>query len=386
MADEVPPLDEEPIVHPPVIGKAPPPGRKFPCEQCGARLDFDPTQRVLLCPYCHHSQKIEKGGEVVEHDLESYLARHSNMRGLIAGRSTEVRCPGCGAIVLLEDKVVTENCPYCKTHLDNEPEVAKEMIDPESLLPFSIANREALTKFDQWLHSLWFAPTELKKLAALGQLNGVYVPYWTYDAMTYSWYTGQRGDNYTVSVDYTERDAQGNTVTKTRTETRIRWHSVSGEIDHFFDDVLIRASHSLPAHLLQKFTDWDLPNLEGFRPEFLAGFLTERYAVGLDEGFAEAKTLIEGMIQEMCRRDIGGDHQRVDQVETKYVGMTFKHILLPVWVTSYRYREQLYQIVVNGRTGQVAGDRPWSWWKIARLVLVIVATIGTIIALVNSQK
>jgi len=382
---EPPPIpDGEPITQARVLGKRPPEGRKFPCEKCGSRLDFDPESRELKCPYCGHIQVIERGGDVVEHDLNAFIGKQtSTMHSLIAGRSSEVRCPGCGAIVLLEDKVATEKCPYCNTHLENTPEVAKEMIDPESLLPFTIPNRDAIVNFDKWLHSLWFAPSELKKLANLGQLNGIYVPHWTYDAMTYSWYEGQRGDNYTDTEHYTERDANGNNVSKTRTVTKIRWHSVSGEIDHFFDDVLICGSHSIPAHLLAKLGDWDLPNLEAFKAAFLAGFLTERYAVGVEEGLESAKVIMDGEIKEMCRRDIGGDHQRVSTVETKYVGVTFKHILVPIWLASYRYREKLFQVLVNGRTGVVAGERPWSWWKITRLILLIIGTIGGIFGLVK---
>ncbi len=202
--------------------------------------------------------------------------------------------------------------------------------------------------------------------------------------MTYSWYSGERGNNYTVQVEYTDRDAQGNYVVRTRSETRIRWTSVAGEIDHFFDDVLIRATKSLPEHLLSAINDWQLSHLEGFRPEFLAGFLTERYAIPLEEANAEARAFMEGYVRELCRQNIGGDHQRVHQVETHYVGTTFKHILLPIWIAAYRYRDNLYQILINGQTGQVVGERPWSWWKILRLVLLIAVSLGAVVALIRT--
>src|SRR5439155_6541649 len=113
------------------------------------------------------------------------------------------------------------------------------MIAPESLLPFALEQRQARGAFNQWIAGLWFAPNELKELANLGQLSGVYLPYWTYDSMTYTQYSGQRGDNYQVVETYTERDAQGNLVTRQRTVTHINWTWVSGEVQHFFDDVLI---------------------------------------------------------------------------------------------------------------------------------------------------
>jgi hypothetical protein len=62
----------------------------------------------------------------------------------------------------------------------------------------------------------------------------------------------------------------------------------------------------------------------------------------------------------LVRQDIGGDHQQIATLNTRHLGVTFKHILLPIWIASYRYREQLYQIMVNARTGEVVGRRPFS--------------------------
>src|SRR5262249_14321073 len=155
----------------------------------------------------------------------------------------------------------------------------------------------------------------------------------------------------------------------TRQVIRTRWTPVSGRVQHFFDDVLICASHSLPEAYPDKLAPWDLDQLEDFRAEFLSGFQTERYAVGLTEGFEEARAIMDAEIEGLCRQDIGGDHQRLDRVKTQHVGVTFKHLLLPMWLAAYRYQDQTYQIVVNGRTGAVVGSRPYSWVKITLLVL-----------------
>jgi DNA-directed RNA polymerase subunit RPC12/RpoP len=360
-------------VKPPTLTKAPPAGRKFPCKACGAKLDFDPASRSLKCPYCGYSEAIKPAeGPIEEHDLEAYLKHHAGTRVTLEGRSEQVRCPGCGAVVLLEDKVATDRCPYCATHLENNPEAAEAMIPPESLLPFALEARQARAAFDGWIGTLWFAPTELKRLADLGQPAGVYVPFWTYDAMTYTEYSGQRGDNYSVTEQYTDRDAQGNLVTRTRTVIRTRWTPVSGEVQHFFDDVLICASKSMPDDMVGELVPWDMNVLEPFRPEYLSGFKTERYAVGLEEGFGRAKDEMAGTIQQLCLQDIGGDQQMLAEMHTRYLGVTFKHILLPVWLASYRYRNQLYQILVNARTGEVVGRRPYSVAKIVALIAAIV--------------
>ena len=384
-----PPLPKKaPSPLPDVEPKAPPAGRKFPCRQCGAKLDFDPEARGLKCPYCGFTEQIpaaddDQKAAVREHDLKDFLANQEKRAGVAVGSQfAQVKCTGCGAVVVLEERVVTEKCPYCSTNLENKPEAVKDLILPESVLPFSVTDRKARSAFNEWLAGLWFAPTELKKLANLGQFGSVYTPFWTYDAMTYTSYTGQRGDDYWEQESYTDSDGRR----QTRQVRKTRWWPVSGEVRHFFDDVLVRAAHTLPGQLTDQLRPWHLKDLEPFREEFLSGHLTERYAVSLNEGFETAKGMMANDITGLIRRDIGGDHQTIDRRRTNYLGVTFKHTLLPVWVANYRYQDKLFHVLVNGRTGKVAGERPWSWLKIARLVLLIIFAILLAVILVNKAK
>jgi DNA-directed RNA polymerase subunit RPC12/RpoP len=368
-AEAPPPIKEGdmPEVKAAVITQAPAAGRKFPCKQCGARLDFNPAERALKCPYCGFVEEIapDKTG-VREHDFAQALARAGGEQGTIAGRSNEVRCPGCGAQVLIEDNVETQRCPFCATHLVNAPRTeAVAMIRPACVLPFQVTDRQAMEAFNAWIKTRWFAPTNLKQMANLGQLSGIYLPYWTYDSMTYTHYTGQRGDDYWVTESYT--DSQGKR--QTRQVRKTRWHYVSGEVDHFFDDVLVCASKSLPLNYVNALEPWDLGRMETFKTEFLSGFKTERYVVGLAEGFTTAQQIMDGEIRRLCCRDIGGDHQRLDNVNTQHLGVTFKHILLPMWLAVYRYHNETYRILVNARTGEVQGARPYSWIKITLAVI-----------------
>lgn len=359
--------------HEPVVGRRPPASRKFPCPQCGARLDFDPASRGLLCPYCGHRVVIEPTNhQVVERDWEAYLRNQAGHEVVLPGRSSEVKCTGCGAVVLLADKVVTEKCPYCSRPLDHQPEAAQGMVQPHAVLPFAVSSKQAGAAFDAWIAGRWFAPNGLRQFALLGQLAGAYLPFWTFDSMTYSAYRGERGDDYTVTV---YRDG------KSHSETRTRWTSVSGEIQEFFDDILVYGSHSLPADLVDELAPWDLDDLVDFRDEYLSGFQTERYTVTPSEGFAIAQGIMDERIRELVRQDIGGDHQRISWVQTQHVGVTFKHILLPCWLASYRFHGRTFRILVNARTGEVVGQRPWSWIKITLLVASILLALGGLVLL-----
>ena len=367
---------------------APKTGRQFPCPRCAARLDFDPNAKGLKCPYCGYEKAIENDAdaEIVERDYLEYLSREEGKGKVIEGRTNEVRCGGCGANVLLEDKVITEKCPYCLTFLQNQPTVAKEMVPPESVLPFALDLRNARQAFEKWMEGLWFAPRRMMKFSSLGQLSGIYVPYWTYDANTQTYYSGQRGDNYQDTEWYTQTLSDGTTRSATRMVTRIRWSPASGEVRHFFDDVLICASKSIRADLIQCINDWKLRKLEPFSPAYLSGFRTERYAVGLQDGFTKSKVTMEQEITRLVCRDIGGNHQRIDDKKSRYSAITFKHLLLPVWLAVYRYNGKTFQILVNGRSGTVAGDRPYSIWKIGGLVVGILFAILDFILIVMRFK
>jgi predicted RNA-binding Zn-ribbon protein involved in translation (DUF1610 family) len=373
MSSPTQPLDKRQ----PTLSKAPPTDRKFPCAACGAKLDFDPASRSLKCPFCGHVEQIKDAvdGKIEEIDYVKQLRLIKERTQVkVPDKYTQLKCTGCGAVVVFDHKDVTDQCPYCGTHLENLPDPNEELIAPEALLPFEMTDRDARAAFEKWVNGLWFAPSELKSIATLGKLNGIYVPHWTYDAMTYARYTGERGDNYTDTETYT--DAQGKE--QTRSVTRTRWSSVSGEVQHFFDDVLICASAGVPETLVRKIPPWDLDVLTPFQTEFLVNFKTERYTIDLEAGFERAKAVMENEIDRLICRDIGGDHQRITWKHTNYVGITFKHILLPIWLAFYRYRDKGFQILVNARTGKVVGDRPWSWLKIARLVVLIVAAVALV--------
>jgi hypothetical protein len=218
---------------------------------------------------------------------------------------------------------------------------------------------------NRWLGRLWFAPNGLAEYAKKGRkMDGIYVPYWTYDADTRTRYTGQRGTAYYVTV----RGKDG----KPQRVRKMRWTRVSGRVARFFDDVVILASRSLPKRFTDALQPWGLEALTEYRPDYLSGFRAEGYTVDLDEGMEEARGIMDARIRHDIARDIGGDAQRIGVVDTRLSDVTFKHILLPVWLAAYRYNGKPYRFVVNGQTGKVQGERPYSAIKIAIAVILAI--------------
>lgn len=354
----------------------PPPGKKFPCGACGAGLAFDPDAQALKCPYCGHEEKIpHSANDIVENSFEAYLQQSRAGLKVTAGAELETKCQACGAVIMMDAKTVTQECPFCSAHLESQPHSAEPFIEPSAVLPFKIDPNAARKTFQQWVGSRWFAPNDFKHLADLGKLAGMYVPFWTYDAMTLTFYTGQRGTYYYVTEAF-DAIVNGKAVRQTRQMRRVKWTSKDGRVQNWFDDVLVVASKGLPTNYAEELAPWDLPQLVDFKSDYLSGFRTERYQVGLEEGFGRAKVLMQREIEKLVRYDIGGDEQRIGSMNTQYSGITFKHILLPVWVSAYRYGGILHRILINGRTGEVQGSRPYSPWKIAGLAILIFAIIG----------
>jgi DNA-directed RNA polymerase subunit RPC12/RpoP len=356
--------------------------RQFPCRQCGANLVFEPGQTCLKCPYCQTENEIAIAAAPIE-ELDFYAALADRSATQLMQETITVKCVTCGAESSLSPDVTSDRCPFCGSAIVAQGTSSKQ-IKPKSLLPFYVKREQAMESFRQWIRSLWFAPSELIKYAEAGGLKGVYLPYWTYDSEADSYYTGERGDNYTDIETYTAYE-NGRAVTRTRTVTKIRWRPVSGRVQNSFDDVLVLASHSLPQKYIEELEPWDLQNLMPYGDEFLAGFVAESYQVDLEQGFERAKEIMAGTIEQTIRADIGGDHQRIHSVNTTYREITFKHVLLPVWISAYRYREKVYRFMVNARTGEVCGERPYSAWKITFAVLLGLLLVGIIIWFVNNR-
>jgi len=353
---------------------------RFPCPGCGAILVFEPGTTNLTCPYCGRSEAIPQSIEQVEErSYEEYLNPRTGQMGEMAQNAIEVQCNSCGATVTFTPPEVAGECSFCGAHIVAQPKSADPLVAPEAVLPFKVTSQQAADGIKKWTATRWFAPNALKKMAYHEGVGGVYLPFWTYDANTTSPYQGQRGEYYYVEETYTETDSQGNQVTRTRQVRHTRWYSASGVVARWFDDVLIPATKAVPLPRLGALEPWDLSQLTAYDPAFLSGYKAQRYQVDLPQGFEQAKSIMARQIEQDIRRDIGGYEQRIDRYSTSYTAITFKHILLPVYLGAYRFKGKVYQVMLNAQTGEIQGERPYSVWKITLFILLMLAIIGIII-------
>jgi len=346
--------------------------KTFPCTGCGAKLSFAPGTRNLKCEFCGTQNEIAADDARIEElDFEIYLKALEGRQETF--EEEHVRCEKCGAEQNLGASLFAGQCAFCGAAIVSKG-YANRRIKPKSLIPFKVDRRRAQDEFRRWVKGLWLAPGELKRYAQSDAgVTGTYIPFWTYDCRTSSDYRGERGDSYYTNESYTTRNSAGESVSETRRVQQTKWSPASGHVDCFHDDVLVLASQSLPSELRGATMEWNLKEgLVPYQPEFVSGFRAEAYQIGLKDAFPIAQKQIDARIYSLVRKDIGGDQQRVHDISTAYSETRFKHVLLPVWISAYRFRDKTYRFLVNGQTGEVAGESPLSWQRVTLLVIGVI--------------
>lgn len=336
-------------------------------------MEFDPAANALVCKYCGTKTQIRREDAtpegVPELDFEKYAVGKGDLQP-VSDKALQVTCNSCGASVQFEPPDVAGACPFCSAKIVAQAVSADPLIAPQGLLPFSLAKTQASSTVGTWLQSRWFAPNGLKKVARPDGLEGVYVPFWSFDSTVLSDYHGERGEYYYTQEEVLVNE-NGRQVRRTQQVRHTRWYPAQGHVETKFDDLLQPASKAIDGKKLANLEPWDLQQLEAYEPAYLAGFKAQRYQVELPAAFELAKAQMQPAIAHNVQQDIGGDEQRIHDIESQYQDVTFRHLLLPVWIGAYKFQDKVFQITVNARTGEVQGERPYSVIKILLFVFAI---------------
>ncbi|MGB5983571.1 MAG: DNA helicase PriA [Nonlabens sp.] len=345
--------------------------RKKSCVNCGAELTYEPGTDLITCDYCGHREVIDEPQQPFEElELQKYLQSMGAQQHSV--EISMLHCDNCGANQHVEDNFKSLHCVYCTMPLIVEDAYMDEWILPGAVVPFQLNQQKAHQIFKKWVENMWWAPNNLQR-ASLSAENtkGLYVPYWTFDAQLTSNYEGQKGVYY-----YTTRTVGSGKNRRTVRERKTRWSYASGQVKGFVDDTLVRASQQQGGRIPAQIARWNLEELKSFDTRFLAGYVTEKYTISLENGHLDAQKQAKEIAQNWIRRDIGGDTQRISSMDMDLKDETFKHILLPVFISSYNYDGKKYSFYVNGQTGKIHGTRPYSFWKIFLAIVFGLIVLG----------
>lgn len=335
------------------------------CPQCGGVMDFDPSTGMLKCPYCDYMEEIpaahnEDDGDTAAEEMD-FASAEQTANCDWGVKKKVIICKACGAESVYDDLQIANECPYCGSNQVME-EKGEETMAPGGVVPFKLTAKEAAGKFASWIKRKLFCPRAAKESTKPGAFKGVYLPYWTFDTHTESSYRGQFG------IDRRVKDGD-----KVRTVTD--WHPVKGYYREDFDDELVLGSTRYEESLMKDVEPFNTADNKKYKPEYVAGFVAERYSLGLKAAWEKAKSFIRRKLENNIEQKIVAEHRadraRVEKLDVQYSRITYKYLLLPIWLSTYQFKGKTYHFMVNGQTGKAGGETPVSWMRVVIAVLLL---------------
>jgi hypothetical protein len=339
--------------------------RTFKCRQCGGTISYSATQRQLTCPYCSSLQKIDaetvgRRADEFEFTLETMAQAHHGW----GEARRELVCESCGSVVAVAPDILTNTCAFCGSNRVMARDAAGDILRPTTLIPFAVDKEQVQAKVRSWLGRGWMHPPELHSAGALKSLTGVYLPYWTFDThVTAAW-------KAEVGTARTERYRSGG---EWKTRTVIDWKWRSGRVHVPVDDHKVPGTAKISRVILSKVEPFNLGELVEYNPGYLAGWQAKLYDVQLPQAWEIAKEDIRAETKSACHRDTGSSHVRNMRMTVDFGNERWRYVLLPVYLASYPFDERTFQVMVNGQTGKVAGQKPVAWLRIWLAIAALLA-------------
>jgi len=344
--------------------------KKFECPQCGADTKYNVSAEGVACEHCGYVKAVEAKSEGTSAEqFEFTLETMSEAEQGWGVTRQELHCNSCGAELILVEGEISTNCPFCTSSKVNIQTAKSDILRPRFLIPFKIKSEDTGIKVKEWLKKGWFHPKELANSSDVKNFSGIYMPFWTFDADVSSKWEAEVG--HEESEKYYDSDAK-----EWKTKTEIHWQWKSGHVTLNLDDILISGSSSTSHVILEKLYPFELKDLVSYNPDFLAGWKAQAYDVTLIKAWEDGKTTIRKKAKSACYRDTGSSHVRNFTMTADLAGEKWRYILLPVYISAYMFRNKVYQVMVNGQTGNVAGQRPVIWWQVWALIALMLLPGG----------
>lgn len=294
------------------------------------------------------------------------------------------RCNSCGSEVDAGANQRSLRCPFCdSTFVAELPVEQRTSQRPEFIIGFEITREKAQDLFFEWIgRNSFFRPGDLRSKAVTDKQQGIYIPFWHFSMTAMSQWSAQIGEHWYRTETYTVKDSDGKTKQMTRTVQETEWWPLSGIYRKYYSGYMVSASKGLPQNESLAIQPYRLNTMMRYRPMFLAGWLAEEYSVDRNTALHIAEQEFRNRERNSIAAFLPGDTYSSLNVQTDLDMGGSDLILLPVHVLSYRYRDKVYRFLVNGQTGKIYGEKPWSGARIASVVIGVAVLLMIIIAMI----
>lgn len=345
------------------------------CPHCGGVLSYSPNTQNLVCEHCAYSEEIiNPQPHVNERNFFSADFTKNHDWGV---KTKKIICQSCGGESIFDALDVAGVCPYCDTNQVMEA-YDDTSLAPHGVCPFSVDEEQSMQMFKTWISGKAFCPGPVKKRIKPEKLHGVYLPYWTFDTYTSSSYRGEYG------MRRYRRDSDG------KSKEYMEWHLTSGTYRESIDDHLVIGTNRFNDKELKGLGEFATENSLGYKPEYLAGFAAERYSIGVEDAWESAKTQITKylgpVVTDHIRFSNHANDSRLISMSVSFDDIGYKYLMLPVWMSSFKYKNVVYHFYINGQTGKVCGKTPVSSRKVILLILSIIVFIILIFMAIEQNK
>jgi len=352
--------------------------KNFACPNCGANVTYDVAAGGIACEYCGYLAPVRginfgKTADEFEFTLET-LSHAAHGWGIQRQR---LHCESCGGELSIPEGAISTTCPFCASNQVNVTTSLEEELRPRFLIPFKITPEQTQKLAAAWLGTGWYHPDELASGSFVRHYTGIYLPFWTFDAVVRAYWRAQ--------VGYEKTEQHYNAHEKRwETRTRIVWRWEDGEVHLTVDDHLVTGSapNHISHKILARLYPYHLHDLMTYEPDYLAGWQAQAYETTLMHAWETGKAAIREKARQACDQAIPSHHVRNFSMQADFRDESWRYILLPVFLATYKYNDKVFQMMINGQTGVVAGQKPVAWWKVW-LAIAALLSPGAILGIIG---